>query len=424
MLYKVEQIPLEKLRPSPFNPRKHFPKAELAELAASIQELGVIEPLIVRAASTPPDGHYEIIAGERRFRAAKLAGLVNVPCMQQDYADVRSRELQIAENLMRQGITPLEEAAGFEELLDAAKGLFNVERLAERIGKSKEYVYARLKLLKLAQPAKKALEAGEISASHAVELVPLKPEQQEEMVREITDEYNPITSVQDLRDTIKQNYEPRKAPVVSKAEAARRKKWKDDEAKRRVQQAARDKKWDAEEKRQELVDARAISALWPVLKGKASGSSQDYIKFICACELPGIEGIGPALAVAAGKTFHDGITYQPRAFIEKNLAKRPLYERLALWVLSLTIEGLRYDKKRSEATLRAAGIDRKKIPAQIAAETKAAAAKAAAEPGAAMARNFQAKKAALQASAKLAKHAKPRKPRTPRPTARRKKAKE
>jgi ParB family transcriptional regulator, chromosome partitioning protein len=385
MLYKVEQIPLEKLRPSPFNPRKDFPNAELKELAASIEELGIIEPLIVRAASTPPDGHYEIIAGERRFRAAKLAGLVNVPCMQQDYADVRSRELQIAENLMRQGITPLEEASGFEELLDAAKGLFNVERLAERIGKSKEYVYARLKLLKLAEPAKKALEAGKISASHAVELVPLKPEQQAEMVREITHEYSTITSVGALRDAIKENYEPRKAPVVSKAEAARRKKWKDDEAKRRVRQASENKKQDAQRVIDSLVEARALGQLWPKLRIAKKLPFGFVLEQLFDNLYDSDENV--LVRILGGK---------PPQRLDTMVQKLPEAQLPALSVFLCIANGLGYGKE-NQAVFKNFGIRLEKLRADVVAEAKAAATKAAAP------------KPPVQASAKPARRAKPKK---------------
>lgn len=275
----LQQIPIEKIGPSPFNPRKAFPKAELAELADSIRAQGVIEPLLVREVSTNGPGssskttpYFEIVAGERRYRAALAAGLKSLPAIVRELTDVAARELQIIENLQRADIGPLEEAAAYQDLLKAAgdaKQPLTVKELAARAGKSERYVYARIELLKLDPEVQEALTAGKISAGHAQELVPLNPARQLEMLEQLADaqQYSGAMSVQDLRDAIRQEYGPKpEPPKLSKKERAERAA----EAKRR---AARDARWKADEAKRdrdrkvnELAAERVYAALWPKLK--------------------------------------------------------------------------------------------------------------------------------------------------------------
>lgn len=209
-------VPSNSLAPSRSNPRKAFSKEELAELARSIQSEGILQPLLVRptAGELATDlhkptvdrdglkfeGRYEIVTGERRWRAAQIAGLERVPCIVRVMTDSEALDAQIAENLQRQDITPLEEAAAYRARLKAAGDAgqkMSVDQLAERIGKSRRYVYDKLQLLDLSEPAKKALGAGNISAAYASELVRLKPELQEAALTEIAE--GMIESVSDLR---------------------------------------------------------------------------------------------------------------------------------------------------------------------------------------------------------------------------------
>lgn len=179
---KFFQIRVDSLRASTTNPRKRFEPAHLEDLAASIRERGVLQPLLVRPAATPKDARpglsdvYEIVAGECRWRAATLAGLAHVPCIVRMLDDQAALDAQIVENLQRRDLTPLEEAAAFQARLKAAGDAgakFGVADLAHKIGKAKRWVYDRLELLKLSDAAKRELDAGKISPGHAAELVRL-----------------------------------------------------------------------------------------------------------------------------------------------------------------------------------------------------------------------------------------------------------
>lgn len=166
-----EDMPLEELRPSPLNPRKHFDQAGLQELANSILEVGIIEALVAR----PVNNHYELVAGERRFHAARLAGLQVVPCTVKHLSEQQALEIMVIENNQRQDVNALEEADGFSRLL---KGGYELERLAERLGRSKKYVYDRVKLLDLTAPAQRLLSDGVITPGHGILLARLNPEEQ------------------------------------------------------------------------------------------------------------------------------------------------------------------------------------------------------------------------------------------------------
>ncbi len=163
-------IPIEGLLESSTNPRKSFDKEGLEELAASIKEKGILQPLLVRFVPAEKVGgasvseHYEIIAGARRYRAAKKAGLEEVPAIVRQLDDDQVLEAQVIENLQRENVAPVEEARGFQQLVDRGH---KVEELAEKIGKSARYVYARLELVKLSEPILKALDDGKITPSHA-----------------------------------------------------------------------------------------------------------------------------------------------------------------------------------------------------------------------------------------------------------------
>lgn len=167
----------EQLREAPANVRKQFDQAALVELAASITARGIIEPLVVRA--LPDHVSFEIIAGARRFRAAKLAKLEQLPCVVRDTAAGDVAQDQLVENLQREGITPLEEAQGYAEL----RRHLSAEEIAQQTGKSGRYVYQRLQLLRLQTSAKAALEKGELSAGVAAEIGRLPQHQQGAFVR-------------------------------------------------------------------------------------------------------------------------------------------------------------------------------------------------------------------------------------------------
>lgn len=159
---KPRRAPIENLRPNPRNPRRLFTDAELAELADSIRERGIIQPIVVRALQ---GDNFEIIAGERRWRAAQRAGLHDVPIAIVEANDAQSLEYAIIENVQRTDLNPIEEASGYHALMDD----FNrtQDEVAQIVGKSRPHVANTVRLLKLSEPVKQLVRSGKISAGHA-----------------------------------------------------------------------------------------------------------------------------------------------------------------------------------------------------------------------------------------------------------------
>lgn len=166
----VDQVSISKLQPDPQQPRKHFDEAALAELAGSIKEHGIVQPLIVAKSG----GDYIIIAGERRYRAAQLAGLTEVPAIVRSFGEQEKLEIALIENIQRQDLTLLDLAAAYLKLHDQF-GL-SYDEVAKRVGKSSPAVHNIVRLLKLPLEAKKALHEGKIVEGHARQIVALKDE--------------------------------------------------------------------------------------------------------------------------------------------------------------------------------------------------------------------------------------------------------
>ncbi|MBB4008995.1 ParB/RepB/Spo0J family partition protein [Allorhizobium taibaishanense] len=159
-------VPIEFVSRNPRNPRRYFDKTVLQELAGSIRQHGIVQPVVVRTVGTE---RYEIIAGERRWRAAQLAGLVEIPVIVRDVDDRTALELAIVENVQRADLNPLEEAMGYEQLI--ADHGYTQNDLGEIIGKSRSHVANSLRLLKLPDPVRDMLADGSLSAGHARALV-------------------------------------------------------------------------------------------------------------------------------------------------------------------------------------------------------------------------------------------------------------
>ncbi len=159
---RVKTLPVEQLRPGKYQPRRHFDQAAIEDLAQSIKEKGIIQPLIVRQLA---EDTYEIIAGERRWRAAQGAMLHEVPVLVRELSDTEALELALIENLQRQDLTPLEEAEGFSRLMDEFQ--HTQEALAKVIGKSRSHVANMIRLLALPEPVKRLMDEGALSAGHA-----------------------------------------------------------------------------------------------------------------------------------------------------------------------------------------------------------------------------------------------------------------
>lgn len=160
----VKQIPLVQIGANPDQPRKTFSDAELSELAASIKEKGVLQPILLRAVTGRPY-LYEIVAGERRFRASKLAGLNEIPALVKNITNENAMEIALIENVQRENLNPIEESAAYKNLMDkCGYELADVSRL---IGKSESYIRNALRLISLPDDVKSLVEKGELSASHA-----------------------------------------------------------------------------------------------------------------------------------------------------------------------------------------------------------------------------------------------------------------
>ena len=184
--HDVVQINTDKLVPNPGQPRKRFDETELNELAASIKTYGIIQPIIAARENNENDGDgsYIIIAGERRTRAARIAGLDTVPVIVRDYTDQKRLEVSLIENIQRTDLNPIEEAAAYKNLMDFS-GL-SQDELAMRVGKNRSTVANALRLLKLSVEVQRSIEDGSISSGHARALLSVTDAKaREKLYREI-----------------------------------------------------------------------------------------------------------------------------------------------------------------------------------------------------------------------------------------------
>lgn len=195
---------IDSISPNPLQPRELFNEAALDELAASIREKGLLQPLIVRRSS---EGRYQLIAGERRFRAAQRAGLARVPVIVRDADDGEALELALIENLQREDLNPLEEARAFQRLADQFRLLH--EEIAIRVGKSRSTVTNSVRLLQLPADVQRQIESGALSAGHARSLLGLESVQARAAVaREVVARR---LSVRDTENLVRERAAP--APV-------------------------------------------------------------------------------------------------------------------------------------------------------------------------------------------------------------------
>lgn len=167
-LQNEQFIPIEKIAPNPDQPRQDFPQADLDDLAASIREKGIIQPLIIRKLQGKSTS-YEIVAGERRWRAAQLAQLHEVPAIIRDYTDTEVLEIAIIENIQRADLNPVEEAAGYEQLMQRFG--HTQEKLASALGKSRSHIANLMRLLQLPKEVLGMLRDGKLTSGHARALI-------------------------------------------------------------------------------------------------------------------------------------------------------------------------------------------------------------------------------------------------------------
>ena len=216
----TSSLPLSQIEPFSGQPRKRFDPEALAELAESIRQHGVIQPLTVRKLSS---GYYQIIAGERRWRAAKQAGLREVPVVIIEADDRKAMELAMIENLQREDLNPMEAAQGFQTLMDQYN--MTQEQVAERVGKSRSAVANTLRLLGLAPAVRKLLEEDQISAGHARALLPLAGKAQAQAAQTVVDRDLSVRQTEQLVKRLQaqpREKAPQAAPAVDYVAEAER----------------------------------------------------------------------------------------------------------------------------------------------------------------------------------------------------------
>jgi ParB family chromosome partitioning protein len=162
----LRHVPIELLHPNPNNPRKHFAEEELESLAKSLKDKGLLQPLVVRPRN---DGSFEIVAGERRWRASQRAGLHEIPVLIRELGDRETLEIALIENVQRSDLNPLEEARAYRQLIEAYD--YTQLQLAEGIGKSRSHVANTMRLLTLPETILKQIEDGSLTAGHARSLI-------------------------------------------------------------------------------------------------------------------------------------------------------------------------------------------------------------------------------------------------------------
>ena len=195
---RFAELPLAAITPNPLQPRKHFDEQALAELVHSIREVGLLQPVVVRETGAGPDGsaRYELVVGERRWRACQEAGLEHVAAIVRETADDAMLRDALLENLHRQELNPLEEAAAYQQLLQEFGATH--EELATRIGRSRPQITNTIRLLQLPTPVQRRVAAGVLSAGHARAILGLPgPQAQEEMATRVVAEGMSVRAVEE-----------------------------------------------------------------------------------------------------------------------------------------------------------------------------------------------------------------------------------
>ncbi|MBR9984867.1 MAG: ParB/RepB/Spo0J family partition protein [Desulfosarcina sp.] len=204
---------IDMIRPSHYQPRRHFAADELDELAESIRSQGIIQPLLVR----PDDVGYELVAGERRLRAASLAGLDRVPVLVKDVSDAEMLEISIVENIQRENLNPMEEAEAYHRLITEFD--LTQDKAAERVGKSRSAVANFLRLRQLPDPIKESIMEGVLSMGHARALLGAdSPAKQQSAWREVVAKKLSVRDTEALIKRINAEKKPARAPELTSAQ--------------------------------------------------------------------------------------------------------------------------------------------------------------------------------------------------------------
>ncbi|MBG9734386.1 ParB/RepB/Spo0J family partition protein [Paenibacillus alvei] len=209
---KVVELSLQQLRPNPYQPRKHFDEQSIQELAESIKQHGVIQPIIVRSVLKG----YEIIAGERRYRASQQLGLLNIPAVVRNFSDQQVMEIALIENLQRENLNAIELAVAYQALMDQFS--LTQEELSVKVGKSRSHIANFLRLLQLPEEVKDCVSRGTLSMGHARAIVGVKDEAKVKQLAK--DSINQGWSVRQLEEAIQQMN--KKGKPVDKAKPIRK----------------------------------------------------------------------------------------------------------------------------------------------------------------------------------------------------------
>ncbi len=211
----VSTVPIAQVESNSAQPRKYFDEAALAELADSIRQHGIIQPLTVRKLAS---GYYQIIAGERRWRAARLAGLQEVPVVVIEADDRKAAELAMIENLQREDLNPMEEAQGYQTLIQQYH--MTQEEAAQRVGKSRPAVANALRLLDLDPSVQQRVTEGQLSAGHARALVPLPPALQRKAADAVVQDGLSVRQTEALAKRLAAGKKEKKSPAPGQVDYA------------------------------------------------------------------------------------------------------------------------------------------------------------------------------------------------------------
>ncbi|KRL86200.1 chromosome partitioning protein, DNA-binding protein [Ligilactobacillus apodemi DSM 16634 = JCM 16172] len=203
----VVELKIEDIRSNPYQPRRTFDQAALDELAASIKQQGVFQPIIVRSSSVMG---YELIAGERRYRASKIAGKTTIPAIVREFDEEKMMEVAVLENLQREDLTPLEEAQAYNSLMENLH--LTQAQVSERLGKSRPYIANYLRLLSLPPEVKEMLQAGDLSMGQARTLLSLKNKKNlPQLAKKTVRENLTVRQLEQLVSELNSESEPKKA---------------------------------------------------------------------------------------------------------------------------------------------------------------------------------------------------------------------
>lgn len=206
----VEKISLDKIIAGIYQPRSNFKESEIAELAESIKENGIIQPILLRKITTDEEVKYEIIAGERRFRASKVAGLTEIPAIVKKLNNHEALELALIENIQREDLSVIEEAAGYQRLMDEFS--YSQEQISKKVGKSRSHVANLLRLLSLPKSVQIMVDNGAISMGHARAII--GSDEAEDLAEKIVAESLTVRDIENLS----RDEKVRKKPSAKKSE--------------------------------------------------------------------------------------------------------------------------------------------------------------------------------------------------------------